>query len=164
MGDGEKMNPLEDHEHLAALFSNVTTSMLDMGCAVAPDISTDLTSDHCTAVIPIPGEGGFTMAVTSDMSGCKSLAAAMFAVETTEVDAEMISDTMAELANMTAGQLKGLLQITHSLGLPVTMASGDFCVKSKSQNWSHYPMRAGDAKVMLSIATQSTIAEEYIGK
>jgi hypothetical protein len=86
-------------------------------------------------------------------------------VDATEVDTEMINDTMAELANMAAGQLKGRLSLGNSLGLPVNVLGADFAANSEnsSNGWSHYPMRAGKAVVLLSITTQSSVAEEYIG-
>ena len=103
------MLDIPDHHGLTDLFNNVTTSMLCMDCTVANDLPADPKEYHSTAVLPIPGDGGFTLAVSSDLQGCTVLSAAMFAVDATEVDPEMINDTMAELANMAAGQLKGRL-------------------------------------------------------
>ncbi len=156
------MNPLEDHNHLVELFSNVTTSMLSMDCILDSDVPGELGTFHTSAVVPIPGEGGFSLAITSDMAGCVALSSAMFAVEHAEVDAEMIEDTLAELANMAAGQLKGLLQLNNSLGLPVAISSASFSNQSVPGDWKHYAMLAGEAKVLLSITTVASIAEEYM--
>ena len=135
-----------------------------MDCTVANDLPADPKEYHSTAVLPIPGDGGFTLAVSSDLQGCTVLSAAMFAVDATEVDPEMINDTMAELANMAAGQLKGRLSLGNSLGLPVNLAGKEFADKAGSINgWTHFPMRAGKAVVLLSITTQTSVAEEYIG-
>ena len=135
-----------------------------MDCTVANDLPADPKEYHSTAVLPIPGDGGFTLAVSSDLQGCTVLSAAMFAVDATEVDPEMINDTMAELANMAAGQLKGRLSLGNSLGLPVNLAGKEFADKAGSINgWAHFPMRAGKAVVLLSITTQTSVAEEYIG-
>ena len=135
-----------------------------MDCTVANDLPADPKEYHSTAVLPIPGDGGFTLAVSSDVQGCTVLSAAMFAVDATEVDPEMINDTMAELANMAAGQLKGRLSLGNSLGLPVNLAGKEFADKAGSINgWTHFPMRAGKAVVLLSITTQTSVAEEYIG-
>ena len=158
------MVSIPNHDGLAGLFRNVTESMLAMDCSIANDVSADPGQYHSTAVLPIPGEGGFTLAVSSDLPGCTALSAAMFAVDTTDVDAEMINDTMAELANMAAGQLKGRLSLGNSLGLPVNLAGKEFADKAGSINgWTHFPMRAGKAVVLLSITTQTSVAEEYIG-
>jgi len=158
------MLDIPDHHGLTDLFNNVTTSMLCMDCTVANDLAADPKEYHSTAVLPIPGDGGFTLAVSSDLQGCTVLSAAMFAVDATEVDAEMINDTMAELANMAAGQLKGRLSLGNSLGLPVNLAGKEFADKAGSINgWAHFPMRAGKAVVLLSITTQTSVAEEYIG-
>jgi CheY-specific phosphatase CheX len=153
---------IPDHHSLAEMFSNVTSSMLDLDCEAATD-GHDVGIYHTTAVLPIPGDGGFTLAVSSDLQGCTSLSAAMFAVETTEVDSEMINDTLAELANMAAGQLKGMLHLQNSLGLPIVKPTSDYRAKvSNGGGWSHYPMKAGKAKVLLSITTETSVAEEYM--
>ena len=159
------MLDIPDHHGLTDLFNNVTTSMLAMDCTVANDLSADPKEYHSTAVLPISGDGGFTLAVSSDLQGCTVLSAAMFAVDSTEVDPEMINDTMAELANMAAGQLKGRLSLSNSLGLPVNIGSKEFAEKSAgaTNGWSHFPMRAGKAMVLLSITTQVSVAEEYVG-
>ena len=159
------MVAIPNHDGLAGLFRNVTESMLAMDCSIANDVSADPGQYHSTAVLPIPGEGGFTLAVSSDLPGCTALSAAMFAVDTTDVDAEMINDTMAELANMAAGQLKGQLQLPHALGLPINLLGADFAERPSSRNgeWSHFPLRAGKSSVLLSITTQASVAEEYVG-
>jgi CheY-specific phosphatase CheX len=138
--------------------------MLDMPCDVANDQSADPNQYQNTAVLPIPGENGFTLAVTSDMQGCTALASAMFAVEPVEVDSEMINDTLAELANMAAGQLKGIMHLSNSLGLPVVILAKEFAATPTIGEWVHFPLRAGKATVLLSITTQSSVAEEYTRK
>lgn len=159
------MLDIPDHHGLTDLFNNVTTSMLGMDCLVANDLPADPNGYHSTAVLPIAGAGGFTLAVSSDLQGCTVLSAAMFAVDATEVDAEMIHDTMAELANMAAGQLKGRLSLGNSLGLPVNLTGSDFAASTANNGseWTHFPMRAGKAMVLLSITTQVSVAEEYTG-
>ncbi len=159
------MSDIPDHYGLTDLFNNVTTSMLAMDCTVANDLPGDPKEYHSTAILPIAGDGGFTLAVSSDLQGCTILSAAMFAVDATEVDSEMINDTMAELANMAAGQLKGRLSLGNSLGLPVNIGSKEYAERAadSANGWSHFPMRAGKAVVLLSITTQTFVAEEYIG-
>ena len=76
----------------------------------------------------------------------------MFAVETTEVDSEMINDTLAELANMAAGQLKGMLHLQNSLGLPIVKPTSDYRAKvSTGGGWSHYPMKKGKPRCFFQL-------------
>ena len=53
------MVAIPNHDGLAGLFRNVTESMLAMDCSIANDVSADPGQYHSTAVLPIPGEGGF---------------------------------------------------------------------------------------------------------
>ena len=74
----------------------------------------------------------------------------------------MINDTLAELANMAAGQLKGMLHLQNSLGLPIVKPTSEYRAKvSTGGGWSHHPMKAGVLKVLLSITTETSVAEEY---
>ena len=45
----------------------------------------------------------------------------MFQVSTAEVSDEMLSDSLCELVNMTAGLLKSHLKLEQALGLPKVM-------------------------------------------
>ena len=90
--------------------------MLDLDCEAATD-GHDVGIYHTTAVLPIPGDGEATPWRSRQTSDASLSAAAMFAVETTEVDSEMINDT-AELANMAAGQLKECYTYKTHSGFP----------------------------------------------
>src|SRR5215831_1276245 len=110
------MKTLTD-EHVAKLVTNVTQSMLGIRFGVAP--SRDAAPHLCwrAAVLDI-GERSMSVALSSDQNGCAVLGSALFACATAAVDTSMMNDSLAELVNMTAGQIKGAMKLDQALGLP----------------------------------------------
>ena len=104
-------------EKMAELVSGVTQTML--GLTFVPDDA----NGHAklawrTAVLPIAGAQPLTVGLSSDESGCSTLAGAMFACPKEQVDGAMMNDSLCELVNMTAGLLKSHLSLNQALGLP----------------------------------------------
>jgi hypothetical protein len=113
--------PLSD-EHVAKLVSNVTQTMLGLRFGLAPlaEVSADLV--WRAALLDI-GDRSMSVALSSSQAGCTILGAALFACAAGAVDASMMNDSLAELVNMTAGQIKGALMLDHALGLPRVLES-----------------------------------------
>jgi hypothetical protein len=111
------MNPLPSPQAMAGLVSGVTETML--GLTFSPDEAAG-PSDLAwrTAVLPIAGEHPLTVGLSSNESGCSQLSAAMFACSPSDVDQNMMNDSLCELVNMTAGLLKSVLSLDQALGLP----------------------------------------------
>ncbi|MEE2962189.1 MAG: hypothetical protein VYA34_15765 [Myxococcota bacterium] len=88
----------------------------------------------------------------------------MFAAETTDVDPEMVNHTMTKLTNLTTGQIKSIPQLTNSPRLPMNIGSPNVVKRpgSASNAWEHFPLRAGQAKILVSLTTQTSVAEEYV--
>ena len=110
--------PLPPPETMAAVVSGVTETMLGLTFRPAHG---DAPWSHLVwraAVLPIPGARPLTVGLSSDRSGCEVLGAKMFQVPVTEVSDEMLSDSLCELVNMTAGLLKSQLRLEQALGLP----------------------------------------------
>jgi hypothetical protein len=108
-------------EKMAAVVSGVTQTML--GLTFFPDTE-DSPWAHLVwraAVLPIPGAWPLTVGLSSDRQGCQALGAKMFQVPVAEVSDDMLSDSLCELVNMTAGLLKSHLQLEQALGLPRVM-------------------------------------------
>ncbi len=102
---------------MAELVTGVTQTML--GFTFEPDgANTHQSLSWRTAVLPIPGEVPITVGLSSDQSGCAQLAGAMFGMAQQEVDESMMSDSLCELVNMTAGLLKSHMSLNQALGLP----------------------------------------------
>ena len=156
---------LPDNATMANIFNNITATMLEMECRLAPEIVTAAQFKeilYCTAVLPMPGPSPITVAVSSDLAGCKSLAAALFAVETTEVDSSMIMDTVAELANMLAGQLKGTLDLAQNLGLPKVINQNEFDSAVDNEAWNHFAIKAGDTQLLISASIDPAVVGHYL--
>jgi hypothetical protein len=112
------MPTLPPPDKMAAVVSGVTQTML--GLSFQPTTG-DTPWSHLVwraAILPIPGAFPLTVGLSSDKPGCEVLGAKMFQVPVQEVSDEMLSDSLCELVNMTAGLLKSHLKLEQALGLP----------------------------------------------
>jgi len=108
-------------DKMAAVVSGVTETML--GVTFTADTQ-DLPWTHLVwraAVLPIPGDYPLTVGLSSDRPGCEVLGSKMFQVPLADVSDDMLSDSLCELVNMTAGLLKSHLKLEQALGLPKVM-------------------------------------------
>jgi hypothetical protein len=122
------VSELPSDDVLARLVSGVTETMFGMSFNLTPDNQTPRWEKKLTwrtAVLPISGGRPLTVAVASDPHGGKLLAGEMFAVAEGEVDPSMIDDSLSELVNIIAGQVKRAMGSDHSLGLPTICDSLD---------------------------------------
>ena len=112
------MTELPDAPTLATLISNVTETMC--GISFSPDGTVDAADRHAwrVAALPIPGSRPIRVVISSDEASCKGLGAALLQFPVDQLDPEMIDDSLCELLNMAAGQIKRALQIDQALGLP----------------------------------------------
>lgn len=103
---------------LAAIVSGVTETML--GLTFRADLDGDAWMKLLwrVAVLPIAGALPITVGLSSDRPGCEALGARMFRIPREQVSDQMLSDSLRELVNMTAGLLKSHLQLEQPLGLP----------------------------------------------
>lgn len=95
-----------------------------------------------------------SVVLACDQSSCQQLGAKLFCVKPEEVDVSMIEDTLRELANITAGQVKRAMSLDQALGLPRILEG--------SESWSsaidgtqlvHLRAEVGDIQLELQIAT-----------
>jgi CheY-specific phosphatase CheX len=98
------------------MVNSVTTTMMNVKFALVPQ--TQLIAPFRRAVLPIPGLQKIAVVVTGDEPSCAKLGARLFMVTPAEVDVSMMEDTLRELANITAGQVKRAMAIDSALGLP----------------------------------------------
>jgi hypothetical protein len=109
---------LPDAGTLATLVSNVTQTMC--GISFSAVTGERPTGELCwrVATLPIRGERPLTVVLSSSQHGCTALGAALFSCEPDTLDESMIEDSLRELLNMAAGQIKGALALDQALGLP----------------------------------------------
>ena len=112
---------LPDPGMLATLVSNVTQTMCGISFSAAKGERP--TGDLCwrVATLPIGGERPLTVVLSSSQRGCTALGAALFSCDPSTLDDSMIEDSLRELLNMAAGQIKGALALDQALGLPEIM-------------------------------------------
>lgn len=149
---------IPSHTTIASLVSNVTSTMLGHGTSVARDVPASPQYFFRSAVLPIPGDVDVAVAVSSSRAGCIHLSAALFCVANDDVDDEMMSDTLQEMANMTAGQIKSTMGLDQALGLPRIVHATLVTPKA----WKHFPVRAGAAGLIVSVTTQPAVVKEYM--
>ncbi len=99
------------------MVNDITTSMMNLKFALVPNHDSTLTP-YRRAVLPIPGSNPISIVIMSDQSSCEKLSSRLFMVKLAEVDVAMVEDTLRELANITAGQVKRAMSIDQALGLP----------------------------------------------
>ncbi len=140
--------PLPPPDEIAALVSGVTETMLGLTFVPDPDGTPWTRLLWRAAVLPISGDFPITVGLSSDRPGCEALGARMFRVPPEQVSDTMLSESLRELVNMTAGRLKSRLQLGHRLGLPRVLA-GDEPAFSRPAGTSCTVLRARDLGLVL---------------
>ena len=103
------MSNLPDPYTLANLVSNVTQTMCGFSFGVADPSLRGRVNCFRMAVLEVTGGRPWRVALFSDQGGCTALGAALCQVEPDMLEEGMIEDSLCELLNMAAGQIKGLL-------------------------------------------------------
>jgi CheY-specific phosphatase CheX len=98
------------------MVNSVTTTMMNVKFALAGGAGNRVAFRR--AVLPIPGVTPVSVVLACDEGSCRQLGAKLFCVKPGEVDVTMIEDTLRELANITAGQVKRAMALDQALGLP----------------------------------------------
>ncbi len=134
---------------MAAVVSGVTETML--GLTFTPDPE-DAPWSHLVwraAVLPIPGAFPLTVGLSSDKPGCEVLGSRMFELPATELSDEMLSDSLCELVNMTAGLLKSQLRLEQALGLPRVMPENQLPIAPPRPDVNRIVLRAEELGLVL---------------
>jgi hypothetical protein len=146
------MTNLPPPDKLARAVSQVTSTML--GFTVT---ATNRPDGHLlwrTAVLSIAGEKPWSVALSSNERGCQVLGAAMFACTPETVEPAMIDDSLCELVNMTAGQMRSLLALDQALGLP-RVGAGPGPEPVDQQGWKRLVLASGTIEIVLSLINRS---------
>lgn len=107
---------------------------------------------HSHAVLlEMSGANNLSVVVSSDDAGGAALGGIMFSCDREEVSMGMIDDSLCELANILAGQLKTLMAPTHTLGLP-TMLRQKHSFRECELSQAKLRIGADDATVCVTVA------------
>ena len=125
------MTKLPEPEKLAALVSNVTQTMCGISFGIAQPGDAAV---FCwrMALLNVPGARPLRVALYSDERGCLALGSALFDCPPDALDSSMIDDSLCELLNMAAGQIKGALALDQALGLPKIITVSDLSPRAQA--------------------------------
>jgi hypothetical protein len=139
-------------EALAEIVTRVTETMFGMSFALT---DVELTQRAAvpswrTVILPIPGQRPLSVAIASDEASGQTLGSAMFACPLAEVDRAMVEDSLCELVNIVAGQVKSVMGVDDALGLPKMLTTADGTIDPAS--WRGATMRSHSCEVMVWVA------------
>jgi hypothetical protein len=114
------MSELPSPETLANVVDETSQAMYGMAITFAGECERGLPGAHhnATVIVPLIGAPLYIITARADDNGGSALASAMFSCETADTNAEMVEDSLRELCNIVAGQVKSLIAQDHEIGLP----------------------------------------------
>ena len=135
-------------ETLAKLVTHVTQTMLGMVFRVEQKAHKETEPLMRAAVLDVAGIPGIVVALSSSEESCAAIGAAMFMTTPEKVDHMMMNDSLSELVNMTAGQIKNALSMDRTLGLPRVLSAGTK-IDTEKGNWRTVRMTSGRNELVL---------------
>lgn len=137
------------------MVNSVTTTMMNVKFALAGGAGQRVAFRR--AVLPIPGKTSVSVVLACDESSCRQLGAKLFCVTPKEVDVTMIEDTLRELANITAGQVKRAMSLDQALGLPTILeGSATWAAAIDGTQLVRLKAEAADIEIELQVAKHPT--------
>ena len=147
------MNELPTPETLANVVDETTQAMFGVPVTYAGDCGNGLPtadSEKPTIIVPLIGNPLYIVTAHADRSGGPSLASTMFSCTPDEANEEMVEDSLRELCNIVAGQVKSLVAPEHEIGLPSRLTDAD--TLKDALNWSGAKIRFGSSAAPIDIA------------
>jgi hypothetical protein len=129
--------------------SRVTSTMLGLKISSAVAEKGPPRLRWRTAILSIPGQHPLTVALSSDQSGCSVLGSTMFSCRPEELEASMIDDSLCELLNMAAGQIRTLMELDQALGLP--RVAEPAAMRLEEDAVCQVVLRSGPVELLLSL-------------
>jgi len=147
------MSNLPDPGTLATLVSNVTQTMCGISFGVA-EPNQKAVACWRMAVLNVTGGSPWQVALFSDRDGCTALGAALFQCPPDSLDNSMLEDSLCELLNMAAGQIKSLLAADSALGLPKITSPSELTVKSQTAMREGVLLRSQEAVNLMILVSE----------
>jgi chemotaxis protein CheX len=117
-------------ENILQVTPNIFSTILDLEVQPNPGaLELEAGKKYVTASVQISGSWNGIVTLSIPETLARKTAALMFEVAPDEATDEDIEDAMGELANMTGGSFKSLLEGTCELGLPVVTIGVDYSVR-----------------------------------
>jgi len=147
------MSDLPTPETLANVVDETTQAMYGVSVSFAGDCANDLPiadPKSPTVIVPLIGNPLYIITAHADQIGGRSLASAMFGCTPDEANLEMVEDSLRELCNIVAGQVKSLVAPEHEIGLPSRLT--DSGTLKDVHQWSGAKIRVGSGTTPVDIA------------
>ena len=142
-------------EKLASLVSGVTQTMFGMSFRLAASRDVAPWRDDppwTTVLLPIPGKQPVTIAIAADEAGGRVLGGQMFSCGPESLDPGMVDDSLRELANIVAGQVKSAMGLDQALGLPKLVRADGKGEGLSTQPWRTATLESGSTKIVVWVA------------
>ena len=146
---------------LAKLATTATQMLFNAPVQFGGDCPPDLPNvegGH-TVIVPLIGEPLYILSAKANGNGGPALAGMMFDCEPSETNAEMVEDSLRELTNILAGQVKTLVAQGHQLGLPSVLT--DNSTLAGSSHWAGARLKIGDNTAEVDIAVAAYATPEF---
>lgn len=126
------MTNLPDPHTLARLVSNVTQVMCGLSFGAVDGRQTPPVVCWRMAVLEVTGKRPWRVALFSDRPGCLALGTALLQRPAERLEDGMLEDSLCELLNMAAGQIKMALSPDEYLGIPKITSHDDLSPGSQA--------------------------------
>jgi hypothetical protein len=147
------MSDLPTPETLANVVDETSQAMFGVPVMYAGDcdngLPTSTSPTEPTVIVPLIGNPLYIITAHADQHGGPSLASAMFSCELNDTSPEMVEDSLRELCNIVAGQVKSLMAPDHEIGLPSRLT--DSTTLKDVQQWSGAKIRVGSGASSVDI-------------
>jgi chemotaxis protein CheX len=114
---------------IGAIVNNIWSSILAIDIqSLDEQISLTDEGRHLTGVVQIEGEWNGVVALLYPCTLARRIASSMFDVPVGDATLEDLRDAMAEMVNMTGGNIKGLLPGITKLSIPMVGEGDDYSI------------------------------------
>jgi hypothetical protein len=153
------MGQLPTPEVLAKLASQATQMLFSVPVAYAGDCPPGLpeAADGHTVIVPLIGDPLYILTATASHTGGAALAGVMFECSADEASEEMIEDSLRELTNILAGQVKSLMAQEHQIGLPSRLDDAGTLAGANGWAGARLQVGSGTAEVDIAVAQYAGI-------
>jgi chemotaxis protein CheX len=116
-------------DKLELVTANLFEAVLELYANPCSEPTSVVDSSFTTSSVQITGHWQGVVSLTVPNRFASLCSSRMFAIEASEVTLEHIEDAMGELANITAGSFKSMLEGSCQLGLPVVTHGSNYSVR-----------------------------------
>lgn len=145
------MSEVLDSDTLAAIASEAAAAMFSID--LEPLSETDSRSishrGRRAVLLRLMGAPEIMLALVADSEAGAMLASSIFEVAPEDADGAMVDDSLRELANIFAGQVKSMVAPEHHIGLPRVQSDS---ASLANREWHGVSFRIGGSNEVLDVA------------